>query len=401
MAKAKPKAKMYSAASGGGLTQVVDRRFETDWPIQFEVPQPEAATWMAYFTAEWHRRGWSSHGMQQLEPKENSGSLTLTIDAERGILLAVVWEWKKKGSIKVRARALAGSQTCLAVAQEVFDQATTRCRAGATERLYRRCFFYYDGLPWQGELWLDEFTRLGPPAVQYERAECGPRVVLLDAMIECVGPGDDAAIKRFTNEVAGFLSVVMGANVERRQSRQEWTWSIEEPECKVRAVDYFQKEHPTEMPAKGTVPPIPLVQVSRPELSPDYSRPHINERWMPDDVVELWQKLRAMPPDKRRDFVHAAAKWQEAAMHWRDRMTLSFALLVVACESLKPATADHRQNVYDVIEALFGKPKATELKQAAIAPETVRKAHLHRGVCRSSEFVYDLLVSTFDEVEFR
>jgi hypothetical protein len=335
-----------------------------------------------------------------MEAKENSGSLTLTTSVEKGTQIAVVWEWKKEGTIKVRARPLGESIGGLADVREAFEQAMTRCRARATERIYRRTFLYYKGLPWLGEVWLDDFTRLGPPQRQYEVALLGPRVVFLDALVECVGPGDDAAFKRLSREVELFLSVVIGAHVEQRQGRKEWTWRTAEPECKVRRVEYIESDYPVSMPAKGAAPPVPLAVVTRPDFTRRGIGPEITERWLPADVCELWTKLHALPAEKRRDFLHSAAKWQEAVLHWQDRKTLSFALMVVACESLKPATADHRQNIYDVVEALLGKPKANALKQATIPPENVRNAHLHRGICRSSEVVFDLLVSTFDDVAF-
>jgi hypothetical protein len=43
---------------------------------------------------------------------------------------------------------------------------------------------------------------------------------------------------------------------------------------------------------------------------------------------------RALTPDRRRDFLQAAAKWQEAmSQRLPEGSTLSFALMVVACES--------------------------------------------------------------------
>jgi hypothetical protein len=54
-------------------------------------------------------------------------------------------------------------------------------------------------------------------------------------------------------------------------------------------------------------------------------------------------------------FLQVAAKWQESMIHWPDRPSLSFALMAVSCEALKPSDADRRNNCYDVIEALLGK----------------------------------------------
>ncbi len=68
-----------------------------------------------------------------------------------------------------------------------------------------------------------------------------------------------------------------------------------------------------------------------------------------DTIVLSEGKLRAK-------FLQVAAKWQEAHMHWQDRDTLSFTLMVVACEALKPHGTDFKDHtIYEVIEALLGK----------------------------------------------
>jgi hypothetical protein len=77
MVRAKSKTTIMVADGAGGMAKVQDRRFETgDWPIRLEVPQTQADTWFRYFYAECGRRGWSSHGIGQLEARENSGSIT-------------------------------------------------------------------------------------------------------------------------------------------------------------------------------------------------------------------------------------------------------------------------------------------------------------------------------------
>ena len=106
MAKAKPKAKIMVADGAGGMVQVQDRRFEAgDWPIRFDVPKEQADTWLRYFNAECERRGWSSSSIGQLEARENSGSITVNTGGAGKPQLAVVWERKRGGPIKVRARS--------------------------------------------------------------------------------------------------------------------------------------------------------------------------------------------------------------------------------------------------------------------------------------------------------
>ena len=111
MAKAKPKATIMAADADGGMTQVQDRRFETgDWPIHFEVPKDQADTWLQYLSAECRTRGWSNGGITQLEPRENSGSITINTGDRGHPQLAVVWERKRDRPIKVRARSAGTSE---------------------------------------------------------------------------------------------------------------------------------------------------------------------------------------------------------------------------------------------------------------------------------------------------
>lgn len=105
------------------------------------------------------------------------------------------------------------------------------------------------------------------------------------------------------------------------------------------------------MPAKGTHPPVPLRPVARPNFSLPGIDSSMTEQWVHDDVAQLWAKLRALDDERRRQFLHAAAKWQEAAAQWGERPTLSFALKVVACEALKPPSPQFNDcTMYDVIE---------------------------------------------------
>jgi hypothetical protein len=70
--------------------------------VCFDVPKEQADRWFHYFDAECGGRGWNSSEMGQLERRENSGSITITAGAN-GHQLAVVWERKRGGALKVRA----------------------------------------------------------------------------------------------------------------------------------------------------------------------------------------------------------------------------------------------------------------------------------------------------------
>ncbi len=169
--------------------------------------------------------------------------------------------------------------------------------------------------------------------------------------------------------------------------------------CVVRQIGYLEAENPIEMPERGRARPIPLRPLNALPSGLDGS---VNEQILRDDVVELWRIYRGLPPDRRRQFLQAAAKGQEAAALWRDRSTLSFALLVVACEALKPSAAVQRATVYDVIAALLGKATSDRLRQSGgeLAAQTVRSVHLHTGEFLGDELIYTAFNSSYRDPSF-
>src|SRR6266853_4085222 len=103
--KSKSKAIILAADGAGGMMQVEDRRFEGgEWPIRFEVPLAQSDTWLKYLSTECSRRGWSRSSMGQMNPNENSGSLTISTGGPSEPQLAIAWERKRGGPIKIRAR---------------------------------------------------------------------------------------------------------------------------------------------------------------------------------------------------------------------------------------------------------------------------------------------------------
>lgn len=403
MAKAKPKAAIMVADGAGGMVQVQDRRFEMgDWPIRFEVPKEQADTWLRYLYAECERRRWSSGGIGQLEARENSGSITVNIGGAAKPQLAVVWERKRGGPIKVRARSAGVPEFPLVEAEEFFSQVNDRCRSGVTEPVYRRGQLQFDGLAWRGEFWLDDTVRLGPPTEQYEAALLGPRFVLVDAVVDCVGRGDSAYVfDRLVRELAAFLSVVMGVDVRPPEQGRVWTFTSRPADCAVRDLGYIEQENPKQMPVRGACPPLPLNETNRPDFSNRGIDENSHEQTLPADITELWAKYRSLTPNQREQFLQVAAKWQEALSHWSERPTLSVALMVVACEGLKPSNRQSRRhNVYHVVEALLGAATADRLQEQWFRPQDVRNVHLHRGEFRSSELLHNTMMSSFQDPTF-
>ena len=167
MAKSKSKTTIMAADGAGGMMKVPDRRFESgDWPIRFEIPVEgeQADRWTRYLSAECHRRGWSSAGQGQLERAENSGTIVLT---SSGIpQLEMVWERKRDRGLKVKARAVPSSPFSSADVEQFCNGVTDACARAVTEPISLRGTLQYDGLPWRGELWLDDTTRLASPSVR-------------------------------------------------------------------------------------------------------------------------------------------------------------------------------------------------------------------------------------------
>ena len=120
-----------------------------------------------------------------------------------------------------------------------------------------------------------------------------------------------------------------------------------------------------------------------------------------DDISDLWCLFRSLDAELRLQFLQAAAKWQEALIHWQDRPSLSFALMAVSCEALKPPSADQRQNCYDIIEALLGKQVVDELRQNPFPAQQLRSTHLHSGEFHGPELIMANFMRTYEDPSFR
>jgi hypothetical protein len=400
MAKSKSKA-IFSVADGaGGMMEVKDRRFEKgDWPIRFDVTveEEQADRWPRYLSAECHRRGWSTSGLGQIDRAENSGTITITANGRPQ--LDIVWERKRDHPMKVRARLASRSHLSLAEAGLFFQDVNESCGSAVTEPLYVRGTLQYDGLAWRGELWLDDKTRLAPPSLQDETAVIGPRIVHVDAILECIGQPDVAYMRQQMHlEVSAFLSVVMRKAIRLADQGRVWVWTADLNGCEVRNLGYLEPANPLSMPIPGTVKPVPLYALDNPPRGIDGSTNEISLR---NDVADLWKLYRSLGAEQRVQFLQAAAKWQEAVIHWQDRPSLSFSLMAVACEALKPPDADDRQNCYDVIEALLGRAAVERIRQNLFPAQHVRSTHLHTGEFHGSELVMMAFLSSYQDPTFR
>ena len=231
----------------------------------------------------------------------------------------------------------------------------------------------------------------------------GPRVIIVDALVDCAGSADRPFVfDRILQELSAFVTVVMGTAVQLPVQGQRWTWADGAADCMVRNLGYVEPDIPQQMPARGVCHAVSLKSVTR----PDFSRRGIilggpTEQELPADINDLWTSYLELNHDQKSDFLRAAAKWQEALLHWGERSTLSFALMVVACEALKPSGSQFKDhNIYHVVEALLGKLHAERLQQPWFRPQDVRNAHLHRGEFRGSEFVQAAITSSYYDPTF-
>jgi hypothetical protein len=401
MAKSKSKA-IFSVADGaGGMMEVKDRRFENgDWPIKFEVPveREQADRWPRYLSAGCHPRGWSSSALGQIDRAENSGTITIIATGQPQI--DIVWERKRARPMKVRARLASSSILSLSEAEQFFNEVNESSASAVTEPIYVRGTLQYDGgLPWRGELWLDDKTRLGPPSLQDETAINSPRHVHVDAILECIGKPDVAyARQQMLLEVSAFLSVVMQKAVRLPDQGRVCVFTADMKGCEVRSLGYLEPDNPLSMPSRGTAKPVPLYALDNPPRGIDGSTNEISIR---SDIADLWRLYQSLGVEQRVQFLQAAAKWQEAMIHWQDRPSLSFALMVIACEALKPPDADYRQNCYDVIEALLGRKAVERIRQNPFPAQDVRSTHLHTGEFHGSELAMMAFLSSYHDPSFR
>jgi hypothetical protein len=314
----------------------------------------------------------------------------------------------------VRARLAGTPEFPSELAAEFFATIQERCSKMAKTLFHCWGQLHYEGLPWRGEFWLDDRLRLGPPSREEGPVPpfnlpmlWGPRVILVDAQVEALD-GQDAgsAFREKLRELAIFLSIVTRIEISMpRNNVRTWTCRPDvngQIECEVRQLGYHEPNLLQEMPAKGTTPPVRLKTVARPDLSLYglHNRDE-TEQWLPEDVVHLWRQFTSLPPDRRRQFLQAGNQWRLALAFHQESQTDSFAKMVVACEALKPPGQESDYfNVYDVVEALWGRAFADGLRRDGLRPQELRNAYFHRGEVQGDEIREPVWLSTFEDPSF-
>jgi hypothetical protein len=164
------------------------------------------------------------------------------------------------------------------------------------------------------------------------------------------------------------------------------------------------------MPIKGMQKSVHLYDASRPDLTPLSSEyPAGDEVALPLDSRDLWASYRGLNSTELEHFSQAAAKFQEALYLWSFRPTLSFALLVTACEALKPREKKYNNKNHEfVVEELLGTEIGDKLKlcfsNAGLlqgkSAQRIRNQHLHGGDWFGGEFRLRLATHSFDDPTF-
>lgn len=407
MPKQKSSAQFHVADGAGGMRQVADLRFETgEWPIELVVSAKHAETWMAHLDAEMEERGWNASSFSQLDAAENSGTLSVhTANGPSPATLDIVWERPRGRELRLRARPSGDPALSLDVAHDFINAVGARARTGKVLRAHRQALLTYDGLPWRGELWLDDNHRLGPPS-KHPDTLLGPQILIVDAMLEGIGQrGVTANFQKRLHELRVFLGFVLGLKLEMSKLERGWVYEVDSEgrftDCKLRNVGYVELSPQAGFPKRGCTPPVERRDVTRPGLGPYGITSDMHEEWVPGDIEQLWRSFMTPPPAKRDHLLRAGNAYLTAQLMWPDQRTAYAAFLVVACEALKPAgkTAD-RMNVYDVVASLVSPNEAQGLRQLTFHPQQVRSKHLHRGELVAGELLPVLFDDHFRDPSF-
>ncbi len=407
MRKRKSKAQLFAADGSGGMAEIHDYRFEqAEWPIRFLVPKERADTWFLYLAAECGRRQWNSSSFGQLQSNENSGTITITADATRNLQLGIIWERKRGGPIHLRARSVGTTTFLDSDASALFEHVDQLARAATTEKFTSHGQLQYEGLPWLGELWLSDNLRLGPPSRQDQTALIGPRIILVDALVDGIDMHHaGSAFEVLLRELSVFLSVVLRKAVRVPiQPTRVWTWTADsegQVQCETRYLGYWEPNRSLKMQNRGEERSVPLKSVERPDFSLRGIRASDTELGVPADTVDLWRTFTEIAPNLRRQFLQAANMWQLALTAGHEHETTRVMWMVAACEALKPHGSQwRRHNIYYVVEALLGTPIALALQEKWFRPQDIRSAHIHGGEFRGSEFTPRVFISSFHDPTF-
>lgn len=322
MAKKKIQSTIHIADGAGGMVSLADLRFDVaEWPIRFDVPADLADDWIAHLNAECNERGWSSSRLGQLGADANSGTIVVNSGISgQSLAVEIVWERPRGSPIQVCARPAGNPPMTVEATNDFLNVVRRRCQAGTMIRRYCSAHLIYEGLPWSGELWLENDLRLGPPS---RRASwlLAPQVIIVDAEVEGIGPqGVNSTFELMLRKLSVFLNVVVGIGASVEKSGWAWTYERDPAgkvtNCDLRPVGYWEVNSRSDMPRVGEVQPIPLRSVERPGLERLGIWPDDVEQSAPQDTVELWRKFKELPAKLQDQFLRAGNAYKIARSMW-------------------------------------------------------------------------------------
>jgi hypothetical protein len=389
----------------GSMRPVDDHRFaDGDWPIKRGLPDSEATSWMAHMRAEAQERNWPTAALGQLDPNENSGSCTIRVGQESDApVIEVAWEKPRRGSLVLHARA--GDPARATDAQAFIDAVDARHRERRLHREHRRSWLRYEGLPWEGELWLAPEIRIGPPS-RRPPTLIGPQVLVIDAMVAGIGQqGVTDEFRRLLRELQLVMRPILQIQFEQleRHANQDWVPDVNEQgqvtDCRVRWIGYVELEQVIGMPVPGAIGATGLEQVRRPDLGLSAIRLGIDLAVRPpSDVIALWKAFSESPAGLQKQFLQACNCYATAQMMWPTQRTAYATFLVVACEALKPTGRRyHNANFYDVVNSFVGSEVVGRLQNLRLNPQRVRSDHVHRAQLVADELVPRLFSDDFHD----
>jgi hypothetical protein len=406
MTKRQPSAKIFVQDAERGLRELVDRRFDdSGWAAERVVPASEADDWMAHLYAEMEDRGWQAAGISQVDIGENSGTLSVTTTHDgppRRVEL--IWERARGGALRIRGRPADAEDSSDLV--ESFLAAIERRHAERrVDRSHQRAVLTYLGLPWRGELWLQDDLRLGPPS-KFPESLIGPQAVVVDAMCDGIGKrGIHASFDSLVSSLRRVLGFVLGLQLRGAQFHNDWVPEIAPDgritDCVIRPVGYVELNQSPDFPTAGHIGAVPREPVRRPDLGRIGIWPDMTEEWVPDDIEDIWSAFRGLGDEPRARLLRAADAYRVAQSLHPEHRTAAAAYCVVACETLKPPGEQYdKKTIYDVVTALLGSGDADRLRGLLHKPQKVRNQQFHRGELAAGELLPRLMFDDFHDPSF-
>jgi hypothetical protein len=411
--------RIYISGSGGDPFRFpISESFWASLPELIRVSSDRADLWLGAFEYECQERNFYIRQVTHHQAHKNVGIITLCAN-QYEIVWEVIWTKPRNGDMQVRISFSSDKSPSEPQLADLMSSIENRIVLRNQTKFHRQGQLEFEGRRWAGEIWLDRNLRLGAPSVQWEQArkepngnfDNGPRIILVDALMEAFGPYQISnEFEVLIDSLALFLTVLLGQFVNKPRQKLCWVLTPDGVSSTAAWTGYLELEASSAMPTKGVQKSVPLYEVSRPDLTPLSSEyPAGDEVALPSDSHELWASYCGLSPTNRRQFSQAAAKFQEALYLLTFRPTLSFSLLVAACEALKPREEKYDNNNHEyVVKELLGRAISKKMRlcfsNAGLLHEKsaqrIRNQHLHRGDWFGDELHLRLAAHSFDDPTF-